>query len=91
MKKQNGSCAKTPSKQKIYIMGNSKKDQQSRRGFLNAIFNSGKKQNASEMVKMLTPDGKLVEVPRSAVDAAASKTKASNQEILSWMKNPSKK
>jgi len=71
-------------------MGNSKKDQQSRRGFLNALFNSGKKQH-TEMVKMLTPDGKLVEVPRSAVDAAASKTKASNQEILSWMKNPSKK
>ena len=71
-------------------MGNSKKDQQSRRGFLNALFNSGKKQ-PTEMVKMLTPDGKLVEVPRSAVDAAASKTKASNQEILSWMKNPSKK
>lgn len=72
-------------------MGNSKKDQQSRRGFLNAIFNSGKKQGTAEMVKMLTPDGKLVAVPRSAVEAAASKKKASNQEILSWMKNPSKK
>lgn len=71
-------------------MGNSKKDQQSRRGFLNTIFNSGKRNSSAEMVKMLTPDGKLVDVPRSALEAG-KKQKASNAEILSWMKNPSKK
>lgn len=44
----------------------------------------------AEMIKMLTPGGKLVEVRKDLVDAAA-RQKASNQEILNWMDNPSKK
>lgn len=43
-----------------------------------------------EKVKMLTADGKLVEVDKSVIDAA-SQQKVTNKEILHWMKNPSKK
>ena len=39
---------------------------------------------------MLTADGKLVEIDKEVLDAAA-KQKANNKEILQWMKNPSKK
>jgi hypothetical protein len=42
-----------------------------------------------EKVKMLTADGKLVEVDKDVLDAAA-KQKVTNKEILEWMKNPSK-
>ena len=61
-------------------MGNNK----SRRSFFNGLLNSKK-----EKVKMLTADGKLVEVDKDVLDAA-SKQKVNNQEILQWMKNPSK-
>lgn len=66
-------------------MGNQKKQQGSRRWFLTSL--SGTK---AEKIKMLTPDGKLVEVDKSLVDNATSKTKAGNREIYEWMKNPSK-
>jgi hypothetical protein len=42
-----------------------------------------------EKVKMLTADGKLVEIDKAAFDAA-SKQKVHNKEILQWMNNPSK-
>jgi len=42
-----------------------------------------------EKVKMLTADGKLVEVDKVVFDAA-SKQKVNNKEILQWMNNPSK-
>ena len=38
---------------------------------------------SGETVKMLTPDGKLVEVNKSVV-AAAAKKKANNTDILEW-------
>ena len=44
-----------------------------------------------KMVKMLTPDGKLVEVEESVLASATKGKKAGNQEIFKWMKNPSKK
>lgn len=37
-----------------------------------------------DTVKLLTPDGKLVEVKRSVVQEARSGSKVSNQEILKW-------
>ncbi len=59
----------------------------SRRWFLTGgLFDSGKK----EMVKMLTADGKLVEIEKSVLEAATKKQKSSNKEILDWMNNPSK-
>ena len=41
---------------------------------------------AEEKVKMLTPDGKLVEINPNHIN---SRSKASNQEILKWMDNNS--
>ena len=46
---------------------------------------SGKK------VKLLTQDGKLVEVDESVLKAKTQNKKASNKEIFTWMDNPSKK
>jgi hypothetical protein len=51
---------------------------------LQAFLNSKK-----EKVKMLTADGKLVEVDKAVLDAAG-KQKVNNKEILQWMNNPSK-
>jgi hypothetical protein len=42
------------------------------------------------MVKMLTADGRVVEIEKSVLDAAATKQKTSNKEIYKWMDNPSK-
>jgi hypothetical protein len=42
-------------------------------------------------VKLLTPDGKLVQVDEKILEAARQNKKASNKEIYDWMKNPSKK
>lgn len=59
----------------------------SRRWFLSGgLMDTSKK----EMVKMLTADGKLVEVEKSIFDKIATKQKATNKEILDWMQNPSK-
>lgn len=41
-------------------------------------------------VKMLTEDGRLVEVDEEILKAASKNQKASNQQIFDWMKNPSK-
>ncbi len=67
-------------------MDNNKNEaNKSRRSFFTGLLNSKK-----EKVKMLTPDGKLVEVDKAVLDAA-SKQKVNNTEILQWMNNPSKK
>lgn len=61
----------------------------SRRSFL--FGGLGLKKDAPpEKVKMLTPDGKLVEIDKHLFDAARQHKKASNTEIFKWMKNPSK-
>ena len=66
-------------------MDNNKNEaNKSRRSFFTSLLNSRK-----EKVKMLTADGKLVEIDKAALDAA-SKQKVNNKEILQWMKNPSK-
>ena len=66
-------------------MGNNKNEtNRSRRGFLTGLFNYKK-----EKVKMLTADGKLVEIDKDVLEAAAGQ-KVNNKEILQWMKNPSK-
>ena len=61
----------------------------SRRDFF-SIFSSDKKKPAPVMVKMLTAEGKLVEVEKSVLDRLTDRTKASNKEIYDWMDNPSK-
>lgn len=64
-------------------MGN---NQQSRRQFFSFLSTQKK-----EKVKMLTPDGKLVEVDKRVLEQASQNKKATNQEIYDWMENPSKK
>jgi len=69
-------------------MGNDKKNgQKSRRQFFSSFFSDPPKK---KKIKMLTPDGKLVEVDKAVFEEAAGKKKASNKDIYNWMKNPSK-
>ncbi|MGB3005436.1 MAG: hypothetical protein WBC06_02930 [Chitinophagaceae bacterium] len=72
-------------------MGNNKKTtDKSRRDFFSMFITSEKKAAPPEMVKMLTPDGKLVEVEKSVFEAATKKQKATKKDIFNWMQNPSK-
>lgn len=72
-------------------MGNNKKtDRNSRRRFLSLLIPAGKEAVNPEMIKMLTAEGKLVEVNKDVFDKAVNKKKATNKEIFQWMKNPSK-
>jgi hypothetical protein len=41
-------------------------------------------------VKMLTADGKLVEIDKAILDKVTKNQKSSNKDIYTWMKNPSK-
>jgi hypothetical protein len=68
-------------------MGNEKK---TRRSFFSILTSKEKKNDKTEKVKMLTPDGKLVEVDREIFNQATNKQKASNKDIYNWMNNPSK-
>jgi hypothetical protein len=63
-------------------------EKKSRRWFLSGGMAEAKP--PVEKVKMLTADGKLVEVDKKVVDAIANRQKVNNKEILDWMKNPSK-
>jgi hypothetical protein len=72
-------------------MGNNKKTtDKSRRDFFSMFIAGDKKKDDAEMVKMLTADGKLVEVSKAVLDEVTKKQKATNKEIYNWMKNPSK-
>jgi hypothetical protein len=75
---------------------NKKAENKSRRSFLSLLL-SGKSEGSStldhvkrETVKMLTADGKVVEVEKSILDKATNNQKATNKEIYQWMRNPSK-
>lgn len=69
---------------------NQQEDNKSRRQFLSKLFAGNKQAGNPDMVKMLTADGKLVEVKRSIIEAASTKRKVTNKEILDWVDNPSK-
>ena len=72
-------------------MGDNKKtDDKSRRWFLSLLSATDKKNTKPGMVKMLTADGKLVEIEQTVLDAAKKNQKATNKEIYDWMNNPSK-
>ena len=43
------------------------------------------KTTKTETVKMLTPDGKLVEVDKSVIEKATGLKKASGKEVFEWM------
>ena len=71
-------------------MGTNKQQKnRSRRGFFSSLL-SGNEETKGDMVKMLTPDGKLVEVSKAVLEAASQKKRSSNKDIYDWMKNPSK-
>ncbi len=44
----------------------------------------------TEKVKMLTKDGKLVEVDRRIIEKTTSKSKATNEEIRTWIHHGNK-
>lgn len=67
-------------------MGNKKNTAGSRRGFFSSLLKS----KPVEKVKLLTADGKLVEVDKVFYDELTTKQKVANKEIYQWMKNPSK-
>jgi len=72
-------------------MGDNKKSgDRSRRWFLSLFTTADKENEKSSMVKMLTADGKLVEVEKAVLENASKKQRSTNQEIYNWMKNPSK-
>ncbi|HEX2684914.1 MAG TPA: hypothetical protein VHL77_13305 [Ferruginibacter sp.] len=69
-----------------------KSPERSRRWFL-SLFTGADKNTSnteSEKVKMLTADGKLVEIDKSVLEAATRNQKSTNKEIYDWMENPSK-
>ncbi len=71
-------------------MGDNKQSEdKSRRWFL-SLFTAENKAAKPGMVKMLTADGKLVEVDKAVLEAASKKQKSTNKEIYDWMQNPSK-
>lgn len=72
-----------------------KKVHPTRRKFFSSLFPAKQdvvsdKMNKSEMVKLLTADGKIVEVEKAVLEAATKNKKSSNQDIYQWMNNPSK-
>jgi hypothetical protein len=67
-------------------MGNNK----SRRDFLSMFIQKDKNAPENQKIKMLTADGKLVEVDKAIFEKASKKQKASNKDIYNWMENPSK-
>lgn len=72
-------------------MGSSKQPiNGSRRWFFSKLLPGDNPAGPGEKVKMLTPDGKLVEVDKSIVQRASSNKKATNKDIYDWMQNPSK-
>lgn len=69
---------------------NNKKAAKSRRWFLSLLSPGDKKEANPEMVKMLTADGKVIEIKKSVLASITKNKKSSNKEIYDWMQNPSK-
>ena len=70
-----------------FNMGNNKNsNDKSRRDFFSLLVSK----KETEKIKMLTPDGKLVEVDKAVFEQVSGRKKATNEEILNWMENPSK-
>jgi hypothetical protein len=69
---------------------NKKPENKSRRWFLSLFTAADKKVTNPGMVKMLTAEGKLVEIDKAVLETATKKQKSTNREIYDWMQNPSK-
>ena len=53
-----------------------------------AAGQTGADPSDGEKVKMLTPDGQLVEVDKAVLDQISKRKKASNKDILDWRQPP---
>ena len=75
-------------------MGDNKKTKEGGRRWFLSLFTGADKKDKTEatpqMVKMLTADGKLVEIDKTVLESAARNQRSTNKEIYDWMKNPSK-
>lgn len=69
---------------------NKNSEDNNRRWFLSLFTTADKKETKHGMVKMLTAEGKLVEIDKAVLEAASKKQKSTNKEIYDWMQNPSK-
>jgi len=81
-------------------MGNKQKN--NRRGFLKKILSAATasgsissakaipKSASEEKIKMLTSDGKLVEVDKSAIEKKTGSKRASDKEVFDWMSSKHK-
>lgn len=69
---------------------NKNSEDNNRRWFLSLFTTADKKETKPGMVKMLTAEGKLVEIDKAVLEAASKKQKSTNKEIYDWMQNPSK-
>ena len=58
-------------------------------GLFPPFKNSSRK--TSKKIKLLTPDGRLVEIDKSAIKNHIISTRATDQEVLEWMKSQPKK
>lgn len=67
-----------------------KAKEKSRRWFLSLFTGADRNETKPGMVKMLTADGKLVQVDKAVLEAASKKQRSTNKEIYDWMNNPSK-
>jgi hypothetical protein len=65
-------------------------EEKGRRWFLSLFSGADKSETNPGMVKMLTADGKLVQIDKAVLEAASKKQKSTNKEIYDWMNNPSK-
>lgn len=70
---------------------NKKTSDKSRRWFLSLFTLSDDNAGNSEKVKMLTAEGKLVEIDKAVLEEVSKKQKSTNKEIFDWMQNPSKR
>ncbi len=53
-----------------------------------AAGQTGADPSSGEKVKMLTPDGQLVEVDKAVLEQITKRKKASNKDILDWRTPP---
>ena len=49
------------------------------------------KKNSTEKIKLLTPDGRLVEIDKSAIKKEIISTRATDNEVLEWMNSKNRK
>lgn len=57
---------------------------------LTSVVKGSSKVEQKEKIKMLTPDGRLIEIDQSQIENEVTVKRASNEEVLKWMKSQQK-